>query len=362
MLDSLANLLGFQSLSIASKHRTTMNSDTLLGLLNSDLSFDTDTLLRDLILFSTVSSDRKTVLDRFMVKSVTLCKDSPTSASIPQHEYLLVQLIDTLPSQSDAKPLLMALERTASDIRPSSEYFTDHPKSKTVIKSIVEILKETPPAIIESLLKLTTNDSSASPALDTHHPYQAIVDDSQSTTSSPNTPFYGLKLLDAASLATAKAAHFFTHSSSKVYRADDRFVGMKNLIGLGATSTLNIRQIQPLSLSLFDLAVLADSVHNHDPLYSIFGSHCYWFANIICNVIEKEYKCQTVTSPEYAFTKDTICFPPNDYLPELAGRWMGVLISRVQETFSSVVASAFKIHLQEKQDLVSFLFISKDAC
>jgi hypothetical protein len=43
------------------------------------------------------------------------------------------------------------------------------------------------------------------------------------------------------------------------------------------------------SLSLFDLAVLANTVHIHAPLYSLLGNHCFWFANIICDVLEQEY-------------------------------------------------------------------------
>jgi hypothetical protein len=42
-----------------------------------------------------------------------------------------------------------------------------------------------------------------------------------------------------------------------------------------------VRQMTPCRLSFFDFIVLANTVHEHAPMYSLFRRQCYWFANSI---------------------------------------------------------------------------------
>jgi hypothetical protein len=107
-------------------------------------------------------------------------------------------------------------------------------------------------------------------------------------------------------------------------------------------------------LTLFELAVLADAVHDHDPLYSTLNSQCYWFARVICAVVEREYACSVVRGKQEPLSTDDISIPINNYLPDLGGRFTGILINRVEEAVVTAIASNFRKYLQEKQEEVCF--------
>src|SRR5271170_7416030 len=289
----------------------------LIELVNSESTFETDAFLR----IAMITDDPFNFLNRFSVQQVTHCKEFPIGL---QHELLIVKVVD---ASAPGSPLNLLLERTASADRlsPTPSRFTNHSDSGTVLKSIVQTLKETPPST-----------------------YQ-MIDESEPLTPSPQLPMF-----DAATLKAAKLFSGSMSSPSMVYKADDRFLGSKNFKDDYAINSRNIRQIHPTSLSIFELAVLADTVHNHDPLYSIFKSQCYWFARTICDVVAKEYRCDVVSGTQAPLTVDDVLVPRNDYLPDMSGRCSGILISGVEETVSSIIASNFKQHLRKKLDEVCF--------
>jgi hypothetical protein len=307
------------------------NQDSLLQLVNSHLSFPTNVLLRYLVDLAHLDDDPATITDRFVVTGITHCKDPDTR---PEHEFLTVNLMDT---RSDSKSYTMFLERTAaSKTRPLS-YFSRHPDSKSVVDSITQTMKD-------MKMSSPSTDSSSLPLL---HLQES---DSES-----------ISFFDAASLGSVKAINASSPSIFK-YDADDRFTGGKFLEYYGPAMR-NIRQIRPLSMTLFDLVVLADVVHEHDPLYSLLSSQCFWYASTIVSVIKRVYSCSEDTSTDLDKTlipsMDNIRIPPNDYLPKLEGRFMGILITKVEEAVSSVVAANFSIHLQEKHEEV-FLFLFRN--
>jgi hypothetical protein len=124
----------------------------------------------------------------------------------------------------------------------------------------------------------------------------------------------------------------------------------------------NLRQIklEPNNLTLFDLAALADCVHNHDLLYTMLQHHCYWFVQVICTIIKMMYHCTIIHNKKYApVSEDTICIPANDYLTDLAGRTMGIMICKVEEAVVSVVADKFWAYKKAKLDEVHFIINSK---
>lgn len=294
----------------------------LIELVDSESTFVTDAFLRNIINIAVMADDPLNFLNRFSVQQVTHCKELPTGL---QHEHLVVNLVD---SGAPGSSLNLLLERTASADRlfPTPSRFTNHSDSGTVLKSIAQTLKETPPST-----------------------YQ-MIDEPEPPTPSPQLPMF-----DAATLKAAKLFSGSISSPSMVYKADDRFLGSKNFKGDYAINSRNIRQIHPTSLSIFELAVLADTVHNHDPLYSVFKSQCYWYARTICDIVVKEYRCDVVSGTQAPLTVDDVLLPKNDYLPDLSGRCSGILISGVEETVSSIIASNFKEHLREKRDEVCFI-------
>jgi hypothetical protein len=320
-----------QDASVSSKplpHVPLTPAQQLIELLDSESTFDTDAFLRNILNIAVVADDPFHFLNRFSVRQVTHCKELLTGL---QHEHLTVELVDT---DAPGSSLNLVLERTASPDRPSPtpSRFTNHSDSGTVLESIAQMLKVTPPST-----------------------YQ-MIDEPEPPTPSPQLPMF-----DAATLKAAKLFSGLMSSPSMVYKADDRFLGSKRFKDDYAINSRNIRQIRPTSFSIFELAVLADTVHKHDPLYSVFQSQCYWYARMICDVVVKEYICDVVSGTQAPLTVDDVLLPKNDYLPDLSGRCSGILISGVEETVSSIIASNFKEHLRKKLDEVCFI-INPEPC
>ena len=292
----------------------------------------TEIFLRDVKILAVVCTEpAKDVFKIFLINSITLRKDCLRGV---EHEYLVVDILHT---DSPSASLAMFLERTASDSHPSADELKKNPENAAIMEGLIDTLRE----------------RTLKPSSSTYH----IIDSSDSTTTSRDDST--LSFMDKFSLLSIGVAHVSSQSFSKVYRADDRWTGGQEAASYASSARI-VRQISPVSLSLFDLAVLADTVHIHDSTYSIFKSHCYWFANIICDVIEKEYNCTIGAKDE--LDMDDICIPPNHYLPDLAGRWMGVRVIEVKAAVVSSMASKFQEHhkkmLEETEKGSFFSFIS----
>jgi hypothetical protein len=348
MIESLLILFGVRS----QCKILTVEQDPLLRLINTKLSFGTDSLLRDIIFLALHAPNPKSITHRIMVQSLTQVEH----VLPPPHEGVVAELIDL--DRPDAEPLIMFLGRTVSANRPHPDYFSSHPNSDTVLESIVHTLKETPSSIMTSLTKSGSNDSLSSLSSfdftrNTSPSYHPIIDELESdrdheSKRNASTSF------DAATLAGPQVLHTSTQSTRTPYHAEDRFYGSQIAeTYMPFLHNLYRIRLEPGTLSLFDLAVLADCVHNHDPLYSLLEHHGYWFVQIICALVEKLYPCTTIRSKRYApVSEDTIRIPANDYLPELEGRSMRILVSRVEEAVVSLVASEFEVYKGAKLEEV----------
>jgi hypothetical protein len=333
--------------------------DSLMQLIDTALSFDTHSFLRDLTVLAMVSPDYMAFLCRITVVSLTIFKDPQP----PRHEGIVAELIDT--GDPNSKPILIFLERTASDKRPDQQYFSDHPNSGTVLESIVRTLKVMPSTLLASLTTSGSNNTSSLPIplLDfTSSPswhYQPIIDESEDDHETTRNSPTRLPWFDTVTLAGTKVLHASSQLSDIHYHAEDRFVGLQNVAAY-VPSLHNLRQIrlEPNVLSLFDLATLAHCVHDHDPLYTVLEHHCYWFVQIICTIVEMTYHCTVIHNKMYApVTMDTVCIPSNDYLPDLAGRTMGILVCKVEEAVASVVAAKFLTYKEAKHaEVWHFIF------
>lgn len=337
-----------------------MSLDNFLQLIETISSFDTQVFLRDLIHSVLFSPDRDAALYRFMVKGLTHCKDLHDSFS-PEHEFMVIELTDTQRG-TDPSSYFIILERTAGD----GTHFMEPTGDSTVLESITRTLKRVPSSILASGsvskslpsknllstyqpvpsddLELIPLGSPSSPV--SLSPHLAVTTDKVEVTPSPTA--YRVPVFDRISFGSASAIHRSTQVSLKAYRADDRFVGSLNFPDY-ADMIHNIQQLRPQNLSLFDFAVLADTVHKHDPHYSKFKHQCYWFASIICDIVLKEYTCTSVGGAGKGI------IPSTDYLPAQEGRWMSIMISSVEEEDLRVVTSEFNRYLQEKKDEVSLI-------
>jgi len=269
------------------------------------------------------------VLRRFMVKTLTLNKLTTTTS---QHEYLSIEVYDA--DLENSKTHLVFLERTAFDVPPDpttiDRDFANHPDSH-LVHDIIQKLSS----------RFSSLGHSSAPAIpsdeDQMIPLMPITPSSDSlpVAPSPTPSFAGI-----ASLASTQFVHRFSESFvAKTRHAGDRFVvGRRPVYGNGQI----MRQLEPNGLTFFHLIVLANTVHQHDPLYSLLKRQCFWYANTIYLVVEALYKCQTAADNIGDEALGDIHIPPEIYLPDSAGRWMGILVTDVSEKVVEIMKRKFE--------------------
>jgi len=286
-------------------------NDSLLQIIDSPIVFTTRELVSSFGVMAHTSGKTDDILNRFMVSSITQCKDE---SRIPHHEMLVVSLVDTKPNAND-ELYLTILERTCSNTRSSGP---PTPNPHTSIASRFSRSRE-------------------------RLGYRALNDTDLESTSQ-------LSLLDTSVLASASSVHLSTQSILPSYLATDTIRGGRAIESY-AQSIHNIRQVEPTNLSFFDLIVLADTLHNHEPNYSSLGSNCFWFAQTICNVVENMYYCNIIKGGSEGLPAGV---SRTNYLPDVSGRVQGLLVSRPDNDTPALVTK-FRERLAETYDDVSFL-------
>jgi hypothetical protein len=74
--------------------------------------------------------------------------------------------------------------------------------------------------------------------------------------------------------------------------------------------------------------------------------------SVICNIVIREYKCTFTTGKHHSSSAIDPSLPSNSYLPDDAGRWKSMLISRVDLNVTAEVSSNFRERLHEKYNEV----------
>ena len=228
------------------------------------------------------------ILNRFMVKSISLNKHSETTS---QHEFLTIEVYDA--KLLNAKTHLVFLERTAtSEVLPETTTidgdFANHPDAH-LIRDIIQ-------KVLNSLSSSSSHPFNASKS-DLTIPLIPITTPSQSSNSLPLTQ---LSLADATSLASTQA---FVHKLSDSFLAKTRQAGDHFVVRRQPSPSYGrgrvVRQFNPKGLTFSQLVTLANIVHNHHPLYSLLKRQCYWFANIVYLVAieEESSKCTIADIP-----------------------------------------------------------------
>ena len=89
--------------------------------------------------------------------------------------------------------------------------------------------------------------------------------------------------LESASPTSVQGAHALARSRESL--ANDVILGAGYMRKAWYRSTRVVRKVTPSKLTLFELALLADVVHNVAAIHSLFENHRYWFMKIICDAI-----------------------------------------------------------------------------
>jgi hypothetical protein len=237
------------------------------------------------------------LLDRHLVTDYGVNKNPGG----PYHESFYANVFDkdTLDKQ------ILIIDHTASNHSISYEdtfkSLSQIPEYKTVLATIERAVKDLPTNILASASEST--DESKTPLLN---------DTSESSKSSTST------FSRAFSQALA-AARSTSQSSSVGIEADDLITVVKKQ-ELGQS----MRQYAPSGL----------------PLFALFERQCYWYANVIFDVLSLVFPSVTLVTPSSAHR---ILLPVN-YFHQGAGRWKGILINdpRVVAAVVSIVKSEFE--------------------
>ena len=124
--------------------------------------------------------------------------------------------------------------------------------------------------------------------------------------------------------------------------AIDKLLGQGLTFNARYACSENTRVLKPKNLSLFDLVILAETVHNHAPSYSIVGKNCYWYANIV-------------------FDACVELFPPDDDFDiqdkGKAGRIRGVKVIETDKDELALVLHKYKKTASELYNTVKIFFV-----
>lgn len=132
-------------------------------------------------------------------------------------------------------------------------------------------------------------------------------------------------------MASARVMNSSTSLSSHGL-AEDHISGSGRFSGNCGIGQI-VRQIAPVKLSLFELGILVDVIHNDAPGYNLMQNQCYWFMLMIFEVVLQLYEN----------TLDTRSgVPLDEYLPKLSGRWAGLLIVAPMEEVLNRVEKKFR--------------------
>jgi hypothetical protein len=273
------------------------------------------------------------------------------STGSPQHKSLTVSVDDG----DTGKIHLFIIERNASirSIKDDDmfESFTASPNSKSVLESIHQALQDMSTAA--SNIASTSLQAFAlgrpSPLSESTIPLLPLTNDHASpSNSTPPSLSYLSRSLSAAVAATRSSSR---SSPAVKLEAEDTILGVRKQ-DLGRS----IRQYDPQGLCLFHLVVLAHVVHKLAPTYALFESQCYWYANVIFEVILLLFPSKSRTSPPPG-SSPTVRLP-DEYLPKEAGRWFGVLINdpRVVSAVVTIAKTQFESQLAKYRQKVTFCY------
>ena len=272
-------------------------TESFASLLIADLCTNTDAFLsvyRDGI---SRSSDPIAALRRFCVETLTANK----SDTFSEHKLSSIAVKD----QKTNQYYNFFIERNPSKSKVRASTFPPFSLASVSTTSTRAVARDTGNRECSDIPLLLLNTSS----------------DSVLTLLPPTRPSrfksqYSLR--EKFSLTSVEIMHSSSTSFDSV--AVDRILGRGMFLNDSILREIGkvVCQIQPVGLSLFELGILTNVIHNEEPHYSLLKSQCYWFMNTIFNVVRILYRDNLNETPNM--------ITPDDYLPDSAGRFMDMLI------------------------------------
>jgi hypothetical protein len=341
MFDFFARLFSVSSHS--SDPMSEPHPDPFDSLLLPDLCTNTDAFLsiyRDGV---SRSPDPFAALTRFRVGPMTGNKDPKTY----QHELLSLKVEDThthfvhdffierngamlqvLPqSTTGASAPMVSTAAVGSTAAVSVSTAAVSASSIVASECVTQICTTSQSSEVYTLLPLNETPTSAPST-----PSSSTYDLSSMPTfpSQSNTPKRSLH--ERFTLTAIQALHSSSPKSLSC-AAEDRILGRGKFVTNGqmvegvweAGKAIReigqvVDQLHPQDLSLLELGMIVHEIHLEAPNYHVLANQCYWFIRTICIIIILLYGDQlNLVKPSHK--------SPNQYLPNLSGRWKNMLIA-----------------------------------
>lgn len=240
-----------------------------------------------------------------------------------------------------------------STVRPYYEYVVGHVVSPYAKPGFLVLertrrttIDESNAVTREEYLARISNTPLASPFKD------ALENVETETGSAPGEPIPALSTIFTSKSTSSKSSSKINISSKSISQSSDSIPdSFNNLTGTLAQDTAVavgashfakdrlMKTLRPKYLPLSRLACLAEVVHHEDPLYNVLSAQCYWYANLIMKVIEREshegqHRRQgKVEQAEFfgwvRFRRET---------------WLRIPVGSVEESLVDVISDKFQKH------------------
>ena len=259
------------------------------------------------------SASPESILDRITVVSIRLNKNLQS----PEHEYLIVETKDSK-DHNVRFFLIDRIDRPGQQLaEPNSDPGQPGLGSNATSSS-------------DSPLYLSSMEGVPPPAIPPPIPF---------------TP-HQLSFGDKITLSITKSSKSISNSlDNQMSVAFDRIQGEVAVKGPKYGCGQIAQQIRPKDMKLFELAVLADVVHNFALQYSLLDKNCFWFCSLILNSVKLLWKFEEFEQPG------------PDHQTEIFGRYKGIKITHTDPKEVSDIVRLFKEELKVVVNQVNFFFL-----
>ena len=223
---------------------------------------------------------------RFLVTAIGLNKIGMPS----QHESFAVWVLDKETGETHE----CTIERVPSDRSFHTRFgafsrFIPSLASDSVLESLqkaIRVMKSIPVEAADSMLAAITMETESIRLLPlTHHDCDSFT--SMEASSPPDD--IETSLIDTVTSTLAQVVATARNASDSI---SPRKLANDTITGC-ASQTLDpencIHLFKPVDLPLFDVALLAEAVHDYAPVYGLFDNQCYLFASVLFDAIVQLY-------------------------------------------------------------------------
>ena len=163
-------------------------------------------------------------------------------------------------------------------------------------------------------------------------------------------------------MAAASVSQALSNSLNKGEKMDafNQILGDAAILLPWYSTGRSLCQIKPHNLTLFQLLLLANVVHEISPQYSNVEKNCYWYANVIVDAVISMFGVHN-DDPKadddpasYDATRKRR-FKPD---PNISGRWHGWKVNHTKEGELVTIYSEFKTEYRDNLSKVRTIFFT----